>query len=107
MGQAFHVFRTQRREGGHHTLDGFIPRHIGLHIFDHGHIGVVVVDFFELQHPASEFEIAEKRIQIAPHGGNKVVVYRGRHVIGKECSLTRRGIISGPGVENIGAHRVG
>ena len=106
MGQRIRVFGTQWSERRHHALDGFIPDHIGLHIFDHGHIGVVVVDLLEFQHAAAEFEIAEKRIQIAPHGGNEVVVYRGRHIIGEERRLPRRGIIPRSGVEDIGTHRI-
>ena len=100
------VFGPERFESGDDFFHRFIPRNIRFHALHHRDIGVVVVDFLELQHAAAEFEILEKRSEVGADGRDEVVVDRHRHIIREKRGLAGGGMIAGAGIENIGANGI-
>ena len=105
MSQSGCVFRTQRMQGFHHLLNGPIPRDIGLDVFDHWDIGVVVVNFVQLKHTTAKLKVAEKGIQIPSDGGYQIIIDGHWNIIREESCLASRRVIPSAGVKNIRSHR--
>ena len=66
--ERFHIFIPEWFECCQDFLNGLVERGMNFEIRNQWHIGIVMMNLLEPKHPAAEFIITEKRIQIIMNG---------------------------------------
>ena len=106
-GESGGVLGAERGEGLEDGVDGLVEGGVDFQLGDHGGVGVVLVNFVELEDAAAELEITEEGRKVCADGADEIVIDGRRDIVAKEGGVAGGGIMAGARGEDIAANGVG